>query len=72
MKESFTIHDLPKVERPREKLIKKGAQNLKDEELLAILLRTGTKEKSALDLAREILRKYPRKSFSKSTFLSAL
>jgi DNA repair protein RadC len=31
----------------REKLIEKGPKNLKDEELLAILLRTGTKEKSA-------------------------
>ena len=72
MKEPFAIHDLPKVERPREKLISKGVQDLKGEELLAILLRTGTKEKSALDLAREILRKYPRKSFSKSTFLSVL
>jgi len=32
------IKDLPKIERPREKLIAKGPQNLKDEELLAILL----------------------------------
>jgi len=30
MKKSFTIHDLPKMERPREKLIAKGPQNLKD------------------------------------------
>jgi len=34
MKKSFTIHDLPKIKRTREKLIAKGAQNLKDEELL--------------------------------------
>jgi len=33
----FTIRDLPKIERPREKLISRGAQNLKDEELLAIV-----------------------------------
>lgn len=39
----FKIKELPKVERPREKLIKKGVENLKDAELLAILLRTGTK-----------------------------
>ena len=65
MKKSFKIQEMPKVERPREKLISKGVQNLKDEELLAILLRTGTKEKSALDLARKILRKFPKKKFLK-------
>jgi DNA repair protein RadC len=61
----FTIREMPKVERPREKLIEKGAENLKDEELLAILLRTGTREKSALDLAKQILRKFSKKKFQK-------
>ena len=42
------IKDLPKIERPREKLISKGTQNLKDEELLAILLRTGREGKNVL------------------------
>jgi DNA repair protein RadC len=65
MKKSFTIHDLPKVDRPREKLIEKGVKNLKDEELLAILLGTGTKEKSVLSLARQILKKFPKKKFQK-------
>jgi DNA repair protein RadC len=65
MKRSFTIRDLPKLERPREKLIEKGPENLKDEELLAILLRTGTREKSALDLAKQILKKFPKKKFQK-------
>ena len=65
MKRSFTIHDLPKLERPREKLIEKEPENLKDEELLAILLRTGTREKSALDLAKQILKKFPKKKFQK-------
>jgi len=32
--QKFKIKDLPKIERPREKLISKGTQNLKDEELL--------------------------------------
>jgi DNA repair protein RadC len=64
-KEKILIREMPKVERPREKLIEKGPENLKDEELLAILLRTGTKEKSALDLAREILRKFSKKKFQK-------
>ena len=65
MKKFFTIREMPKVERPREKLILRGVENLKDEELLAILLRTGTKEKNVLDLAKQILRKYPKKKFLK-------
>jgi DNA repair protein RadC len=64
----FTIREMPKVERPREKLIEKGVENLKDEELLAILLRTGTKEKSALDLAKQILRKFSKKKFQKLNY----
>ena len=50
------IKDLAKTERPREKMIAKGPQNLKDEELLAILLRTGREGKNVLDLAKQILR----------------
>lgn len=38
------IKDLPKIDRPREKLVAKGAENLKDSDLLAILLRTGSDE----------------------------
>jgi len=67
-KEKILIREMPKVERPREKLIEKGVENLKDEELLAILLRTGTKEKSALDLAKQILRKFSKKKFQKLKF----
>ena len=55
------IKDLPKIERPREKLISKGPENLKDEELLAILLRTGREGKNVLDLAKQILNKYSKK-----------
>jgi len=50
------IKDLPKFERPREKLLKYGADKLSDAELLAILLRTGTKGKSALEIAEEIIK----------------
>lgn len=50
------IKDLPKDERPREKLLKYGADKLSDAELLAILLRTGTKGKSATEMAEEILK----------------
>lgn len=41
--------------KPREKAIKYGIENLHDEELLAIILRTGTKEKNVLLLARDII-----------------
>lgn len=53
------IKDLPKHKRPREKLSEKGAENLTDSELLAILIRTGKSGKSALDIARALLKKYP-------------
>lgn len=49
------IKRLPDEERPREKLLAQGKEVLNNTELLAILLRTGTKEKSALELAHEII-----------------
>ena len=49
------ILDLPKQERPREKAIRYGIETLSTEELLAILLRTGTVDVSALDLAHDLL-----------------
>lgn len=52
------IKDLPLLERPREKLLEYGADKLSDIELLAILIGSGTKDKSALDLAEEILNKF--------------
>lgn len=52
----LAIHKWPENEKPREKLINIGATALSDAELLAILLHTGHKSKSALDLAKEILR----------------
>jgi len=55
-KTSKTIKELPEDERPREKLLKYGADKLSNTELLAILLRTGTKGKSAIDMAEEILK----------------
>ena len=49
------LQDLPEEERPREKLLTRGVGSLSNGELLAILLHSGTREKSALDLANEIL-----------------
>jgi DNA repair protein RadC len=52
------IKTWPEDDRPREKLLKKGAGALSNSELLAILLRTGTHGTSAIDLARKILKKF--------------
>ena len=51
----MAITDWPEFERPREKLLQKGAASLSDAELLAIFLRTGVTEQSAVDLARGLL-----------------
>ena len=51
----MAIVDWPAHERPREKMLLRGAMALSDAELLAIFLRTGTKGKTAVDLARELL-----------------
>ncbi|OQB13700.1 MAG: hypothetical protein BWY16_00203 [Candidatus Omnitrophica bacterium ADurb.Bin205] len=52
------IKTWPEDDRPREKLLKKGAKALSNSELLAILLRTGTKGMSAIDLARKVMKKF--------------
>lgn len=57
-KKSSGIKSWPEDDRPREKLLKKGAKTLSNSELLAILLRTGTNGISAIDLARNILKKF--------------
>lgn len=62
------IKNLPEHERPREKLIARGVENLTDKELLAILLRTGQKGKSAIDIASNILMKYPKKDILDVSF----
>lgn len=51
----MAITDWQLEDRPREKLLQKGAQALTDAELLAIFLRTGIKGKTAVDLARDLL-----------------
>ncbi|MBI2454183.1 MAG: DNA repair protein RadC [Parcubacteria group bacterium] len=62
------IKDLPKFERPREKLIKKGAAALHKAELLAILLRTGIKGKNVLQMANDILLKYGNEKLTKVSY----
>ena len=51
----FTVKELPLDDRPREKLLLRGAQSLSDAELVAILLRTGKKGKSVIEIARELI-----------------
>ncbi|MES1949690.1 hypothetical protein S4A8_02485 [Salinisphaera sp. S4-8] len=52
------IADWPAAERPREKLLERGAGALSDAELLAIFLRVGVRGASAVDLARQLLAEY--------------
>ena len=51
----MTIRDWPQSERPREKLLERGAHALSDAELLALLLGSGTRGASAVDLARRLI-----------------
>lgn len=58
MKKSFTIHDLPKSERPRERLIKLGSESLSVQELLALIIARGIPGKSVMNIAQELLAKF--------------
>ncbi len=52
----YSIKEWAKDDRPREKLLSSGAENLSHSELLAILIHNGTREKTAVDLAKEVLK----------------
>ncbi|MFA5524441.1 MAG: DNA repair protein RadC [Tissierellales bacterium] len=52
---SYTIKDLPEDERPREKLYKYGSKSLSNTELLAIIIRTGSRENTAIELSQMLL-----------------
>ncbi len=56
---SYRIKDLPMDERPREKLKQKGAFSLSNEELIAIILKTGNKSESVKDLAIRFIQSLP-------------
>jgi len=53
-----TVHDIPADERPRERLQRYGADTLSLSDLLAIILRTGTKNENVMELATKLLIKY--------------
>ncbi|BAD76903.1 UNVERIFIED_ORG: DNA replication and repair protein RadC [Anoxybacillus amylolyticus] len=55
---AWMIRDVPKDSRPRERLLSSGPESLSDHELIAILLRTGTKEESVVQLAQRLLRHF--------------
>lgn len=65
LQQNFTIKELPNTERPRERLIEYGPQSLSNAELLAIILRTGTKKSNVIDLAKRLLINYDLKSLSR-------
>jgi len=52
----YSIKEWAKDDRPREKLLLRGAENLSNSELLAILIHNGTRNKTAVDLAKDILK----------------
>lgn len=66
------VKDLPLDDRPREKMYLRGSQSLTDAELLAILLRTGTKGKSVIQISQELLQENKNLSILASRSLSYL
>jgi DNA repair protein RadC len=58
MEKSFTIHDLPRTERPRERLIKLGPESLSIQELLTLIISRGTPKRSAVNISQELLAKF--------------
>ncbi|MBE3128575.1 MAG: DNA repair protein RadC [Actinobacteria bacterium] len=62
------IKNIPKIDRPREKLIQYGPEKLSNSELLALLLRSGNKDINAIELARKILKKFGAKKLPNLIF----
>ena len=58
-KENFTMKELPDSEKPYEKCERDGAKSLSNAELLAVILKSGTKDKTSLALALEVLSAHP-------------
>ena len=66
------IKDIPSDERPRERLLSYGASNLTNEELLSIILRCGTKNKSVKELSNDLLKEFGTISLLKDATLNKL
>jgi len=67
-KGSLRVKDLPRVERPREKLMKYGPAKLSHSELLAILLRSGKKGQNVVELAGKILKRFGKEKLPRLGF----
>ncbi|MGD6795670.1 RadC family protein [Metabacillus indicus] len=70
--EVLKIHDFPLEDRPRERLIHDGPESLANHELLAILLRTGSKKESVLQLANRLLNHFEGLRFLKEASVAEL
>ncbi len=62
------VKDLPRIDRPREKLQKYGSGKLSNSELLAILLGSGTKGLNVIELSKKILQRFPNGSLPNASF----
>lgn len=62
------MKELPKVERPREKMEKYGPEKLSNPELLAVILRTGTKGMNVVELSRKIIKKFNNGNLASASF----
>jgi DNA repair protein RadC len=71
-KHGLMIRDFPEDERPRERFMKNGPQSLSNHELIAILLRTGTKEESVLQLSNRLLTQFEGLRLLKSATLQEM
>jgi len=58
MKDSFTVHDLPPSERPRERLLKLGSEALSAQEILALILGRGIKGESVIEISQKLLSRF--------------
>lgn len=58
MEEKMLIRDTPKEERPRERFLQEGPKSLSNQELLALLIRTGTKNESVIQLSSRLIRTF--------------
>jgi len=58
MKDSFTVHDLPLSERPRERLLKLGSEALSAQEILALILGRGVKGESVIETSHKLLSRF--------------
>jgi DNA repair protein RadC len=58
MKDSFTVHDLPVNERPRERLLRLGSEALSAQEVLALILGRGVKGESVIDTSQKLIKRF--------------